>query len=226
MISVLLILAFAGSAAAFNLMDLRNSPLKSLLALQKAAQKHDTEEFQKYIYLESFIGRVYDDGIAAVAESGSYKLVTYTSMTGIHKLVRPQIIPYAKKCVLEHIAGTDKKETKKPVEKEGILGSLLDKAARKKEELIEKFNPANILKETIDFDHSKIKKVATHKKTKEGAIVAVTIYNTELKQNFVLRLSLEPIGRKGWRVIEPINFKEYVIAVDRAKKIALHQTKM
>ncbi|MDO4952987.1 MAG: hypothetical protein Q4E34_04080 [Synergistaceae bacterium] len=216
-------------AQALNLMDLHNSPLKSLLALQKAAKKHDVEAFEKYVSLDSFISRVYDDGIAAVSESGNSKLITYTAMTGIYRLVKPLVVPYAKRCVLERIAGDNTEQ--KIQEQEGTAhrdsikektletaDRLLDMAEDGAKELIEKLNPANLLKETIDFDHSEIKKVATHKKDKNEAIVAVTIYNTELEQNFVLRLKLEALGKRGWRVIEPVDFKDYVLALDRAKK--------
>lgn len=222
-LAILLIFITAGCAEALNLMDLHNSPLRSLLALQKAAQAHDTVEFEKYVCLDSFISKVYDDGIAAVSESGNSKLVSFSAATGIHKFVKPWVIPYAKRCVLERIAQKDNTDTKpesKAEEPKNKADELLAKVNAGSRELIERINPANILKETIDFDHSEIKKVATHKKTKEGAIVAATIYNTELKQNFVLRLALEPLGKKGWRVIEPINFREYALAVDRAKKAA------
>ena len=212
-------------AQALNLMDLHNSPLKSLLALQKAAKKHDVETFEKYVSLDSFISRVYDDGIAAVSESGNSKLITYAAMTGIYRLVKPLAVPYAKKCVLERIAGDGAEQESTTSHKSGIkekaqdaADRLLDRAGDGAKELIEKVNPANLLKETIDFDHSEIKKIATHKKDKNGALVAVTIYNTELEQNFVLRLKLEPLGKRGWRVIEPVDFKDYALAVDRAKK--------
>jgi len=218
--AMLILLAASGCAHALNLMDLHNSPLLSLLALQKAAQKHDTAEFEKYVCLDSFISKVYDDGIAAISESGNSKLVTFSAMTGIHKFVKPWVIPYAKRCVLEQIAQTDEETPKKDSapQQHSKTDELLAMVNTSSRELIEKNNPANILKETIDFDHSEIKKVATHKKTKDGAIVAATIYNTELKQTFVLKLALEPLGKTGWRVIEPINFKEYALAVDRAKK--------
>lgn len=219
--ALLVLFAATIPAHALNLMDLHNSPLLSLLALQKAAQKHDTAEFEKYVCLDSFISRVYDDGIAAISESGNSKLVTFSAMAGIDKLIKPWVIPYAKSCVLERIAqkpGTA--ESKKPSKQNSNSDKLLVMVNAGTRDLVERNNPANILKETIDFDHSEIKKVATHKKTKEGAIVAATIYNTELKQTFVLRLALEPLGKTGWRVIEPMNFKEYALAVDRAKKAA------
>ena len=230
LLAALIVMLGAVQAQALNLMDLHNSPLKSLLALQKAAKKHDVETFEKYVSLDSFISRVYDDGIAAVSESGNSELITYAAMTGIYRLVKPLAVPYAKKCVLERIAGDGaKQETQEqestPSHKSGIrekaqdaADRLLDRAEDGARELIEKVNPANLLKETIDFDHSEIKKVATHQQDKNGALVAVTVYNTELDQNFVLRLKLEPLGKRGWRVIEPVDFKDYVLAVDRAKK--------
>lgn len=214
-----LFMLWTASAQALNLMDLHNSPLLSLLALQKAAQGHNTAEFEKYVNLDTFISKVYDDGIAAVSESGNSKLITFSAMTGLHKLIKPWVVPYAKNCVLERIAQTEKsKNDTQQHAGTNDANRVLSGLNANFRSLIERNNPANILKETIDFDHSEIKKVATHKKTKEGAIVAVTIYNTELKQDFVLRLALDPIGKKGWRVIEPIGFKDYALAVDRAKK--------
>ena len=212
--AVAAVVAFsAGSAFALNLMDLHNSPLLSLLAIKNAYQKHDVAAFQQHIDLERFIGRVYDDGLAAVDESGKSAFVTYSAKTGIYGVIKPYAVSFAQKKVLEDVRFGRKTESgTKASNKSNIF---LDKGKA----MAEKINPANILRNTIDLDNCELKKVATHEKTDTEAIVAATIYDTKLKQDFILRLKLAPLpGGKGWKVLEPMNFKEYALEIDRAKK--------
>lgn len=201
-IGVVLLLVIIGVAGYF--LYYKKTPTYSLNLIRESVEKHDWETFNTHVDTDSVLSGAFDafldEGMEDAKSDDSIKQMA----NGFAKLFKPAIVSALKDDIKKFVetgtAGPKNKES----------------GGSNKQE--EKVNTDGI-KKSADWDGMKFKGVAYTKKADNGiATVGVTLTDTQLGQDFILDIDMRQLQDGTWQVIELSNLKDYLKAIEKAKK--------
>jgi hypothetical protein len=201
-IGVVLILVIIGVAGYF--LYYKKTPTYSLNLIRESVEKHDWETFNAHVDTDSVLSGAFDafldEGMGDAKNDDSIKQM----VNGFAKLVKPAIVSALKD------------DIKKFVETGTVGTKNQESGSSDKQDA--KVNTDGI-KKSADWDGMKFKGVAYTKKADNGiATVGVTLTDAQLGQDFTLNIDMRQLQDGTWQVIELSNLKDYLKAIEKAKK--------
>ena len=199
-VAVVIVLCIIGVAGYF--LYYKKTPTYSLNLIRESVEKHDWETFNAHVDSDSVLSGAFDAFLDASMEDEKGDDSIKQMATGFAKLFKPAIVSALKDDVKKLVetgasgnkenGGTDKQDAK--VNTDGI-------------------------KKSADLDGVKFKGIAYTKKADNGiATVGVTLTDTQLGQDFTLDIDMRQLQDGTWQIIELSNLKDYLKAVEKARK--------
>lgn len=192
------------AALAFYFFYWVRTPVYSLNLAREAAQKHDADQFEMYVDLDSVLPGVFDDTLAAYEEISGQKLSDNALAAGVVQLVKPQVVSAMKEGVEKLIEGEKPEEDAK---KSGQASEAQQMAAG--------------MSKTILKKGLQVKDISTVSRKDGNAVVSVKVHDGKIDGDYEFHLKMKQMESGKWKVKKISNLKETVLTIDRLTKAKL-----
>lgn len=195
-------------SSAWYFLYFKNTPEYSLKQIRTAIEKHDVETFNKHVDLHTILASGYDDLMDIMIESDNNMSPDAKKMVlNFSQLLKAPVVAAFSEGITRYIQfGTW--ETEKNANKQQQNRALPD------------IHPEKIADKT-GLQNTTYRGITYINQNDDHATVGLKIYESELKQEFVLDLQMTQLADGLWQVTEISNTREYLSAIAAAKQQAL-----
>lgn len=204
-IAIVLVVILLGSLGGYLFYYIK-TPTYSLNMIREAIQKHDLATFNKHVDTETLLSRGFDDLIASNMEKDTDPAAK-SFAAGFVQMLKPTIIS-ALNDGIKRFVETGKFEESNKADENKVESKNI--------------SPQDITKRT-GFDKSQFKGIAYTKKDGKTAIVGINLFDKQLSKDFVLDIKMRELDDGTWQIAELSNLKEYIQAIEKAKKAKLEE---
>lgn len=177
------------------------TPVYSLNLAKEAAQKHDVEQFETYVDLDSLLPQAFDDSLAAYQEASGQKISDNPLAAGVIQLVKPQVVSAMKEGIEKMVQGEKiDSRTNEP----GKVNQAQEMAAGMSK---------GILKKGLE-----VKDISTVSRRDGNAVVAIKVHDGKINGDYEFRLTMKQMDNGKWKVKKVSNLKDTILTIDRLTK--------
>lgn len=197
------VIAFFGALAFYFFYWVR-TPVYSLNLAREAAQKHNVEQFETYVDLDSLLPQAFDDSLAAYQEASGQKISDNPLAAGVIQLLKPQVVSVMKDGIEKLVQG---EKTDPQTNESGKANQAQEMAAGMSK---------GILKKELE-----VKDISTVSRSDGNAVVAIKVHDGKIDGDYEFRLSMKQMDNGKWKVKKVSNLKDTILTIDRLTKAKL-----
>lgn len=184
------------------------TPTYSLGLIRDSIQKHDVVTFEKHVDLDTLYNKGFNDAMIAMGKIEGNDIMSNPFAAGIIQMMKPAVVSALKEATLNTVKGdtnTNQTQQDNNSNQQGVDTKAFSKNLESKSGMEDStFSGATVISEENG-----------------EAIVAITLHNNKVDQDFKLNVKMTKLDDGSWRVKEITNLVDFLIAVDAAEKAKL-----
>lgn len=210
LITILGLLGVVLCSFAFYFFYWTKTPQYSINLIREAVKTHNTEMFEQHVDLDSLIGKGYEDAV-------DFYLKTQRDMGQIRRASELEMASAVLNLLKPNIIASAKSEILKSINKGQVVDSFKNTKALLKQRDIPMSNVS-----LMDIGLSKktvIKNISVVSKELGTAIVAVTLHNDNIKDDFDVKVKMTQLENGKWKVKEITNTTQILLVLKEAETL-------
>ena len=191
------------AAAAGGYMYYKRTPTYTFNLIKEAVEKHDYDTFSRHVDTENIISCAYDDLMAADLDDDDTDECIKGFADGFIKMLKPGIVGALDDSVKQFVK-TGKSDS--------------ENAQQEKKDNLDSQQAADNLKKKTNFDNISFKGIGDLRKEGDFSVVGVIFSDKQLGKDFTIELKMLQLDDGTWKILQISNMKEYLKAIEDAKK--------
>lgn len=184
------------------------TPIYSLGIIRDSVQKHDVTTFEKHVDLDTLYNKGFNDAMIAMGKIEGNDIMSNPFAAGIIQMMKPAVVTALKEATLDAVKGdTNTNQTEQSNN-------------NNQQEANTKAFSKN-LESKSGMDDSTFSDASVISEENGEAIVAITLHNNKVDQDFKLNVKMAKLDDGTWKVKEITNLVDFLVAVDAAEKAKL-----
>lgn len=194
------------AATAGGYMYYKRTPTYTFNLIKESVEKHDYDTFSRHVDTENIISCAYDDLMASAMDNDDADESIKGFAEGFIKMMKPGIVGALDDSVKQFVKTGDN-------DSESVQKEKTDKLDSKQ--------AADSLKKKTNFDNVTFKGIGDLRKEGDFSVVGVIFSDKKLGKDFTIELKMLQLDDGTWKILQISNMKEYLKAIEDAKKAKL-----